>query len=120
MKPVASLILTIAGMLLTHHAPSEARGRTPYINMEALRKAQAAVPGSPLDTASEWLETLAGRTPRDIPAALLPASGRCLIQAYRLPGGPGAIPTDNVLVEAGKPVPKLMLPKGEYRFAVED
>jgi hypothetical protein len=68
----------------------------------------------------EWLETLAGRTPRDIPADLLPVAGRRLIQAFRLPGGPNAIPTDNVLVEAGKPVPNFMLPSGDFRFTFED
>lgn len=67
-----------------------------------------------------WLETLAGRTPRDIPANLLPTSGRRLIKAFRTSDGPDAVPTDNVMVEAGKPVPKLMLPKGEFRFAFED
>jgi hypothetical protein len=68
----------------------------------------------------EWLETLAGRKPREIPSTMLPSSGRRLIQAYRISGGPDAVPTDNVLVEAGKPVPKLMLPKGEFRFVSED
>lgn len=67
-----------------------------------------------------WLETLAGRTPRDIPIAMLPVSGRRLVQAYRTSGGRDAVPTDNVMVAAGKPVPKLMLPKGEFRFAFED
>ena len=68
----------------------------------------------------EWLETLAGRTSREIPPAMLPVSGRRLIQAYRTSAGRDAVPTDNVLVEAGKPVPKLMLPSGEFRFAFED
>ena len=67
-----------------------------------------------------WLHTLAEREPHAIPPALLPTSGRRLIQAYRMSGGPDAVPTDNVMVEAGKPVPKLMLPKGEFRFAFED
>lgn len=68
----------------------------------------------------EWLETLAGRTPLDIPAQLIPRSGRRLVQAYRASDGPGAVPADNVLVEAGKPVPKLMVPNGEIRVAHED
>ncbi|NML62691.1 hypothetical protein HHL21_16720 [Massilia sp. RP-1-19] len=68
----------------------------------------------------EWLGTLAGRAPRDIPPGLLPKTGRRLVMAYRKSDGPDAVPADNVLVEAGKPVPKLMLPKGEFRIAVED
>jgi hypothetical protein len=67
-----------------------------------------------------WLATLAGRTPRDIPVALLPASGRRAILAYRAGEPADAVPADVVLVEAGKPVPKLMLPQGEYRYIVED
>ena len=90
-------------------------GMAEYTDMQVVFPRYSMRHGRP-----EWLETLAGRTPRDIPPAMLPVSGRRLVQAYRLPGGPHAIPTDNVLVEAGKPVPKLMLPKGEFRFAVED
>lgn len=67
-----------------------------------------------------WLASLAGRTPRDIPAALLPASGRRAVLAYRAGEPADAVPADVVLVEAGKPVPKLMLPQGEYRFMAED
>jgi hypothetical protein len=68
----------------------------------------------------EWLVTLAGRTPRAIPAALLPASGRRVVLAYRAGEPDDALPADVVLVEAGKPAPKLMLPKGEFRLSVED
>ncbi len=68
----------------------------------------------------EWLASLAGRTPREIPAALLPVAGRRAVLAYRAGEPADAVPADVVLVEAGKPVPKLMLPKGEYRFMAED
>lgn len=68
----------------------------------------------------EWLASLAGRQPRDIPAALLPAAGRRAVLAYRSGDPADGVPADVVVVEAGKPVPKLMLPPGEYRFSVED
>lgn len=68
----------------------------------------------------EWLASLIGRQPREIPPHLLPASGRRAVLAYRAGDPADAVPADVVLVEAGKPVPKLMLPKGEYRFSVED
>jgi hypothetical protein len=67
-----------------------------------------------------WLASLAGRTPRAIPAALLPASGRRAVLAYRAGEPDDAVPADVVLAEAGKPAPKLMLPAGEFRFAVEE
>lgn len=90
-------------------------GMAKYVDMQVVFPRYTMRHGRP-----EWLDTLAGRTPSDIAPAMLPISGRRLIQAYRTSAGPGAAPTDNVLVEAGKPVPKLMLPKGEFRFAFED
>jgi hypothetical protein len=67
-----------------------------------------------------WMTSLAGREPRDIPPALLPTSGRRLIKAHRAGAPDDAVPADVVLVEADKPVPKLMLPKGEYRYNFEE
>jgi hypothetical protein len=72
------------------------------------------------DGRPEWLQTLAGRAPREIPSALLPKQGRRVIKAFRTTDRPDAIPADVVLVEAGRPAPKLMLPTGEFRYAVED
>jgi hypothetical protein len=72
------------------------------------------------DGRPDWLASLAGRQPRAIPPHLLPASGRRAVLAYRAGDPVDAVPADVVLVEAGKPVPKLMLPEGEYRFTVED
>lgn len=90
-------------------------GMAKYVDMQVVFPRYTMRHGRP-----EWLDTLSGRTPQDIPSAMLPVSGRRLIQAYRISSGPGAVPTDNVLVEAGKPVPKLMLPKGEFQFAFDD
>jgi hypothetical protein len=67
-----------------------------------------------------WMTSLAGREPRDIPASMLPKSGRRLIKAYRAGAPDDAVPADVVLVEADKPIPKLMLPKGEYRYSFEE
>jgi hypothetical protein len=67
-----------------------------------------------------WMTSLAGREPRDIPQSLLPKSGRRLVKAYRAGAPEDAVPADVVLVEADKPVPKLMLPKGEYRYSFEE
>ncbi|MGV7209684.1 hypothetical protein ACLB1G_17710 [Oxalobacteraceae bacterium A2-2] len=72
------------------------------------------------DGRPQWLSTLAGRQPQPIPAALLPASGQRLILAYSKDAGPDAVPIDAVVVEAGKPVPSLMLPKGEVRLTTQD
>lgn len=65
-----------------------------------------------------WLTTLGG-TSVAVPAKLLPTSGRRLIQAYAAGAPDDAVPLDQVLVEAGKPVPMLMLPPGPVRFAVQ-
>jgi hypothetical protein len=50
----------------------------------------------------------------------VPKSGRRLVQAFVANESADAVPMDQVIVEAGKPVPKLMLPKGKYRFAIQD
>lgn len=79
-----------------------------------------AYSNSPATGRASWLTTLAGFTARDIPKELLPATGRRLIYAYHKQEPADGVPADVVIVEAGKAVPKLMLPPGEFRFAFED
>jgi hypothetical protein len=67
----------------------------------------------------DWLAAM-GRSPRAVPAALIPKRGRRLVQAF-LAGEPAdAVPVDQVLVEAGKAVPVLMLPEHRIRYAVQE
>jgi hypothetical protein len=68
----------------------------------------------------EWMQSLAGFKPYSIPENLIPTEGTRLIYAFRKNDPLDAMPVDLVLVEAGKPKPKLMLPEGEYRFAFEE
>lgn len=91
------------------------RGLDGRIDMQVIFPRYGVRDGRP-----EWLASLAGREARAIPAELLPTNGRRLIKAFRAGDGKDAVPADMVLVEAGKPVPKLMLPKGEFRYAYED
>jgi len=63
-----------------------------------------------------WMRRQAGLAPQPVPASLLPAQGRRLIQAFHAEDGPNATPLDMVMVEAGKPAPALMLPPGRFRF----
>jgi len=67
-----------------------------------------------------WLEHLAGRKPQAIPASLLPTAGRKLLLAHRADDPADASPVDTVLVEAGKPVSKFMLPPGAFRFSAQE
>lgn len=66
-----------------------------------------------------WLAGL-GRQPSNIPPELLPRKGIRLIQAFLAGEGDDAIPFDQVLVTAGTTPPKLMLPKGRFRYAYQD
>lgn len=66
-----------------------------------------------------WLRSM-GRRLRPIPADLLPTSGRRLVQAFLRSEPDDAIPVEQVVVEAGRPVPWLMLPDRPVRFAVQD
>lgn len=65
-----------------------------------------------------WLRTL-GRKPNIVPSALLPSSGRRLVQAF-IASERGGIPVDQVIVEAGRPSAMLMLPRTQIRYAVQD
>lgn len=67
-----------------------------------------------------WLMSLAGRSPQPVPGHLLPSSGRRVLKATPAAAPADAVPTDIILVEAGKPVPSFMLTKEKYRFAYED
>lgn len=67
-----------------------------------------------------WLVSLAGRSPQAVPAKLLPASGRRVLKATPAAAPADAVPTDIILVEAGKPVPSFMLTRETFRFDYED
>ncbi len=69
---------------------------------------------------ASWLTSLAGLSPMDIPKEMLPTSGRRLIYAYHKTEAADGMPADVIIIEAGKAIPKLMLPAGEFRFAFED
>ncbi len=66
-----------------------------------------------------WLMSM-GRKPKPVPANLLPKAGVRLIQAFIASEAEDAIPVDQVLVFAGHPAPKLMLPGVAVRYAVQD
>ncbi|MBB5716561.1 hypothetical protein [Sphingomonas aerophila] len=66
-----------------------------------------------------WLSALGGR-PLAIPATLLPTQGQRLVQAFAVGAPKDAVPLDQVLVEAGKTAPMLLVPPGKVRFAVQD
>ena len=67
----------------------------------------------------DWLAGL-GRKPLSIPVALLPERGRRLVQAFLAEEPKDSVPLDQLLVEAGRPAPKLMLPARRIRFAVQE
>ena len=75
----------------------------------------AAVGGRP-----DWLQRT-GRQAMAVPAALLPGSGRRLIQAFAEGEASDAVPVDQVLVRAGDAPPLVYVPPGmAIRWAVQD
>lgn len=77
-------------------------------------------PARHVDGRPDWLLGM-GRKPVPIPPRLLPISGTRLVQAFGADEAADAIPIDQVLVTAGRPVPMLMLPPNKaVRYAVED
>lgn len=67
----------------------------------------------------DWMRRI-GRRPVEIPRHLLPARGRRLVQAFAAEEPADAIPLDQIVVEAGRPAPPLMLPRRRVRWAVQD
>jgi len=66
-----------------------------------------------------WLHAM-GRRPVKIPSGMMPRSGKRLIQAFLSTEATDAVPVDQVVVEAGKPAPKLMLPRAPVRLSYQD
>jgi hypothetical protein len=58
--------------------------------------------------------------PRDVPHNMIPTAGRRAIYAYLRDTDSDAVPLDVVIAEPGKPVPKLMLPAGDFAYEYED
>ncbi len=67
----------------------------------------------------EWMRRI-GRRPVKIPRRLLPAQGRRLVQAFAAEEPEDAIPLDQIVVEAGREAPPLMLPQRRIRWAIQD
>jgi len=84
------------------------------VDLQVAHPAAARMDGRP-----DWLRSM-GRRPVAVPANLIPQKGTRLIKAYIAAEAEDAVPVDQVLVTAGKPLPKLMLPRGRIRYAVED
>jgi hypothetical protein len=87
----------------------------PGFDLTVLHRATRIEHGRP-----HWLAMGGYRAPWNVPAKLLPKKGRRLVQAFVANETADAVPVDQVIVEATKPPPKLMLPKGNYRFAVQN
>jgi hypothetical protein len=67
-----------------------------------------------------WLWRI-GRRPVSIPRRLLPRSGRRLIQAFVAGEAADAVPLDQIVVEAGRRAPPLLVPPGtRIRWAHQD
>jgi len=72
-----------------------------------------------VDGRPDWMADM-GRAPTSIPQSLLPISGVRLIQVFPANTSANARPIDQVLVQAGKPAPVLMLPHGTVRYGVQN
>jgi hypothetical protein len=85
------------------------------IDMQVVHRPERQENGRP-----DWLALGGRRSPHPIPAKLLPASGRRLVQAFVARESRDAVPIDQVLVTAGEIPPVLMLPEGRIRYEFED
>lgn len=70
---------------------------------------------------AEWLVSIAGRIPVDIPSSLVPGDKPRLIYAfYRDDKNRNAVPIDTVLLLPHQVPPRLMLPNGSFCLEYED
>lgn len=84
-------------------------------DLQVVHPMVVAVEGRP-----DWLRDT-GRFAVAIPAGLLPAQGRRLVQAFIAGEAEDAVPLDQALVTAGEEPPVLYVPEGaEIRWAVQD
>ena len=73
-----------------------------------------------VDGRPDWLRET-GRRAVAIPAELLPATGRRLVQAFVAGEADDAVPLDQALAVAGQAPPVLYVPEGvELRWAVQE
>lgn len=84
-----------------------------HVDLQVVHPRTALLHGRP-----SWLVAM-GRHEARIPEELLPSAGRRLVQAFVV-GEEQSVPVDQVVVQAGKSPPYLMLPKGPIRYAYQD
>jgi len=101
-------------MLMANGAPLVVGQYAGKVDLQVAHPVAARIHGRP-----DWLRSM-GRRPVAVPANLIPQKGTRLIKAYIATEAEDAVPVDQVLVTAGKPLPKLMLPPGRIRYQVED
>jgi hypothetical protein len=84
------------------------------VDLQVVHRQTTCISGRP-----DWLSGL-GRRPKAIPRSLLPLSGRRLVQAFAKDAPSNSVPLDQVIVEAARPAPVLMLPDLPVRYRVQD
>jgi hypothetical protein len=84
-------------------------------DMQVYHRRETYVRGRP-----DWLGMQGYRMPREIPAELLPKTGRRLIKAMFESEGDDSIAVDQIVVTAAAAPPVLMLPPGRFRFLYEE
>jgi hypothetical protein len=68
---------------------------------------------------SAWLRTLAGFRATEVPAAMRDVITPSYVYAYPEGSPDDAVPADVVRLKPGAPLPKLMLPDGQFRFVIQ-
>jgi hypothetical protein len=68
---------------------------------------------------SAWLRALAGFHATEIPAAMRDLTTPSFVYAYPKGQPDDAVPADVVQLKPGAPLPKLMLPDGQFRFVIQ-
>jgi hypothetical protein len=111
---VAPRLRDRSAMLMADGAPLVVGEYAGKVDLQVAHPVARRIDGRP-----DWLRSM-GRRSVAVPANLIPLKGTRLIKAYIAAEAEDAVPVDQVLVTAGKPLPKLMLPPARIRYEVED
>jgi len=101
-------------VLMSHGEPFTTGLLAGAVDLQVVHPPVRIVDGRP-----DWMRNM-GRSPTPVPRSLLPSSGTRLIQVFPANAATDARPIDQILVEAGKPAPSLMLPHDAVRYGIQD
>lgn len=103
-----------SGVMMSDDLPLKIGPESNAFDLQVIHPRRRVIAGR-----ADWLVGMGRRSVR-VPTTLRPTTGRRLVQAFVASETVLPVPIDQVMVEAGKQVPALMLPRVPIRYATQD